>query len=104
MKGVKNVEVSLEKGTAKIELNAANKISLSQIQTVVKKNGFSPKTALVKLNGTFADKQVIITNSNESIPASLPSDKNPELEKVYLIQGNLVIEEDSQQMTVTSFQ
>ena len=104
MEGVKNVEVSLEKGLAKIEINPANQVTLSQIQTVVKKNGFSPKSAQLKLKGKISDKQVTITNSNESIPATVEADEKPEPEKEYMIEGNLVIEEDSQRMTVTSFQ
>jgi copper chaperone CopZ len=104
MEGVKNVEVSLEKGLAKIELNPANSVTLSQIQTVVEKNGFSPKSAQMKLKGKISNKEVIVTTSNEAIPATVPEDKKPEPDKAYEIQGNLVIEEDSQQLTVTAFE
>jgi copper chaperone CopZ len=103
MEGVKKVDVSLEKGLANIELNPANQITLEQIQTVVEKNGFSPKSAELKLKGKISDKQVIVTGSNESIPATLPVDKKPEQEKVYDVEGNLVIEEESQRLTVTAF-
>ena len=104
MKGVKNVEMSLEKGLAKIELNPDNPITLSQIQTIVEKNGFSPKSAQLKLIGKISDQEVTITNSNESIPATMETDQEkPEPDKVYTIEGNVVIEEDSRKITVTSF-
>ena len=106
MEGVKNVEVSLEKGLANIQLNQGNQITLSQIQTVVKKNGFSPKRAQLKLKGKISDKEVTITNSNESIAATVATDEKskPEMDKEYTIEGKIVIEEESQKMTVTSFQ
>ena len=106
MKGVKNVEMSLEMGLAKIELNPDNQITLSQIQTIVEKNGFSPKSAQLKLIGKISDQEVTITNSNESIPATAAETDQkakPEPDKEYTIEGNLVIEEDSRKFTVTSF-
>lgn len=98
------MEVSLEKGLAKIELKPDNTITLSQIQTVVKRNGFAPKSAQLKLNGKVGSNQITIAKSNESVPAVLNGMKAPDPEKEYLIEGNLVIKEDSQSITLTSLQ
>lgn len=97
LEGVKNVEVSLEKGLAKIECNADNRITLSQILSIVKKNGFSPKSADVQLKGLIGEKQVQVSDSNESIAATIKDESKPDTNKEYLIQGKLEISEDDEE-------
>jgi copper chaperone CopZ len=90
LEGARKVDVSLEKGSARIELQPGNKVTLEQIQTIVKKNGFSPRSAHLKLSGTTQDKQVTISKSGESVLATYQTDK-PAEQKEYLIEGNLTI-------------
>lgn len=41
--GIKDVSVSLNKGTATIELKPGNKVTVAEIKDVVRKNGFTLK-------------------------------------------------------------
>ena len=96
------MEVSLEKGLAKVAMKPDNKVTLTQLQNVVKKNGFAPKSAHVKLNGRFQNNQVVITKSEESVPALVKENLSLDPQKQYRMEGDLTIEEDSQKLTVLS--
>ena len=98
------MEVSLEKGLAKVEMKPENKITLIQLQNVVKKNGFAPKSAHVKLNGRFQNNQVVISKSEESVPAVFKENSSLDPQKQYRLEGDLTIEEDSQKLLVVSVQ
>jgi len=43
MDGVKKVKVSLNKGTAIIDLKPGNEVTIEQIKEIVRRNGFTPK-------------------------------------------------------------
>lgn len=51
MQGVKGVKVSLNQGTATVELKPGNKVTVEDIKKVVRKNGFTPKETKI-LEGT----------------------------------------------------
>jgi copper chaperone CopZ len=95
--GVETVDVSLEQGLARVQLKPTNKVTLQKIQTVVKKNGFSPKSAKVQLRGTIQHRenrlQVTVSGSAEIIPAAIPQGATVSDENEHLIEGNLKIED-----------
>ena len=43
LEGVKKAQVSLNKGTAVVELKPGNNVTVDQIKDIVKRNGFTPK-------------------------------------------------------------
>lgn len=95
--GAEKVDVSLEQGLAKIQLKPENKVTLAAIQTVIKKNGFSPKKAEVKLRGKLQSHTLTITGSNESLPAKLNQEHSIDPQKEYWIEGSLKIEDNGAQ-------
>ena len=104
--GAEKVDVSLEKGLATIQLRPANKATLAVIQSIIKKNGFSPKGANVKLRGKIRDQnnslQVTITGSNETLPAKLNQQHSFDPQKEYWIEGTLKIEDKgAQNLTIS---
>ena len=104
--GAEKVDVSLEQGLAKIQLKPENKVTLASIQTIIKKNGFSPKSANVKLRGKLRNQNnsliLTITGSNESLPAKLNPQHSIDPQKEYWIEGSLKIEDDGAQSLAIS--
>lgn len=72
--GVNDVQVSLNQGTASIQLKPGNKVQLQQIRQVVESKGFTPKDATVHLTG-----QLISENDHLSI-------KVPESNEVFSLK------------------
>lgn len=54
LNGVDSVKVSLQKGTADIQLDAGNRITLAQIRRVIRTSGYPTKDALIVARGTIA--------------------------------------------------
>jgi hypothetical protein len=102
--GVEKAEISLEKGSAKISLKPDNQVTLSEIQKIVKRNGFSPEGAQLKLNGTIEKEKLIITHSNETFPLVLKNIQMPPEETEHQMTAELKIEEDRQIITITSIE
>jgi copper chaperone CopZ len=100
--GAEKVDVSLEQGLAKIQLKPENKVTLAAIQTIVKKNGFSPKSANIKLRGKLRNHTVTITGSNESFTAKLNQQHSIDPQKEYWIEGSLKIEDNGAQTLAIS--
>jgi len=100
--GAEKVDVSLEQGLAKIQLKPENKVTLAAIQNIVKRNGFSPKSANVKLRGKLRNHTLTITGSNESVPAKLNQEHSVDPQKEYWIEGNLKIEDNGAQSLTIS--
>ena len=92
IQGVQNVEVSIEKGSTHIEFKPDNKVLLSQIETAVKRNGFSPKGGNVEFKGRIQNSEVIITGTNETVSSSSNS-AAADPQKEYLIRGTLKIDD-----------
>jgi copper chaperone CopZ len=64
VQGVESVNVSLNKGLATVELKPSNTVLLQKLKDVVKKNGFTPKDAVVKAVGrltTSAEHKPLFT-------------------------------------------
>lgn len=53
MEGVTSVSVSLNEGTAKLDLAATNSITLEAIRKAVIQGGFSPEEATLQVSGTL---------------------------------------------------
>ncbi len=99
--GTEKVEVSLEQGLARIQLRPENKATLKEIQTLIKKNGFSAKGAQLKLRGKLRNENnslhLTITGSNESVPAKLNQQQSFDPQKEYWIEGSLKMEDNGAQ-------
>jgi copper chaperone CopZ len=54
--GVQTVDVSLEKASADIRLKPGNRITLTQLRDVIKKNGYPTKDAQIEARGRFVDR------------------------------------------------
>ncbi len=54
--GVQTIDVSLEKASADIRLKPGNRITLTQLRDVIKKNGYPTKDAQVEARGRFVDR------------------------------------------------
>lgn len=53
--GVESVEVSLNKGLATVKLKPANTVSIPQLWELIHKNGYTPKTTFVTVQGELAN-------------------------------------------------
>jgi copper chaperone CopZ len=54
--GVQDVKVSLNEGSADIKLKDGNKVGVEQIRDIIRKNGFTPKDAEVKVAGKVIER------------------------------------------------
>jgi len=106
--GVEKVDVSLEKGLSTIVMKNENNATLQQLETVVRKSGFSPKKARVVFKGKLQSKdgkvtQAIVTGSQEILPATSKV-ASVESDKEYQIEGLLTIESNgNQSIEIESF-
>ena len=56
IKGVENVEVSLNKGLATITLSDGNAVTMKQLRDAITKNGFTTKSSDVRVSGQLLEK------------------------------------------------
>jgi hypothetical protein len=56
LSGVESVNVSLERASAEIQLRPGNTITLDQLRTIIKNNGFTPKEATVSVVGKLIER------------------------------------------------
>jgi copper chaperone CopZ len=75
--GVQDVKVSLNEGSAVIKLKDGNKVDVEQIREIIRKNGFTPKDAEVKVAG-----KVVERNGKPALEVNGP-------DVVYLLEGNV---------------
>jgi copper chaperone CopZ len=75
--GVEDVKVSLNEGSAVIKLRDGNKVDVEQIRDIIRKNGFTPKDAEVKVAG-----KVVERNGKPALAVNGP-------DVVYLLEGNV---------------
>ncbi len=67
MQGVTEATVSLNKGEAVVKFAPDSKITLRQIQETVRKNGFSPKDARIRVAGRLFNKDgTLLLNAGDS--------------------------------------
>jgi copper chaperone CopZ len=57
LSGVEAVTVSLNDGYAEVELSEDSRLTLADIREVIRKNGFSPKDANVRVSGKLAQSE-----------------------------------------------
>ena len=67
--GVDTVEVSLEKGLAKVQMKPGNMTTLKQLNEAIAKNGFTMKDSTAIVAGT-----VVITNGKAAVQVSGSND------------------------------
>ncbi len=71
------MKVSLNEGSADIRLKDGNKVDVEQIRDIIRKNGFTPKDAEVKVAG-----KVVERNGKPALEVTGP-------DVVYLLEGNI---------------
>jgi copper chaperone CopZ len=69
IEGVKSVEVSLNKGLARVYMKTDNKITLEDLRKAIETRGFTPKEAKVKVKGKVVQEdgehQLQVTGTRE---------------------------------------
>jgi copper chaperone CopZ len=79
VKGVESVTVTLKNGLVSINLAPGNKVTLAEMRTLIKSNGFNPKEATVVVQGVVSasaegqalkvsgtDEVLVLTGSNDA--------------------------------------
>ncbi len=54
--GVDSVKVSLNEGLADIKLKDGNKVTVEQIRSIIRKNGFTPKESQARVAGRVVER------------------------------------------------
>jgi copper chaperone CopZ len=54
--GVDSVKVSLNEGVADIKLKDGNKVTIEQIRSIIRKNGFTPKESQARIAGRVVER------------------------------------------------
>lgn len=65
--GVQSVQVSLKEGLTTLELRRDNKVTLAQLRTIIKNNGFVSKEAQVVARGLVGANGFDIAGSGERL-------------------------------------
>ena len=65
--GVQSVQVSLKEGLTTLELRPENKVTLAQLRTVIKNNGFVSKDAQVVARGSVRSDGFDVAGSAERL-------------------------------------
>jgi hypothetical protein len=68
--GVETVRVSLKEGLTILELKPNNAVTLSQLRTVIRNNGFVSKEAQIVAKGTPRDGVFEVIGTNERLKVS----------------------------------
>jgi hypothetical protein len=68
--GVDGVRVSLKEGLTILELKAGNAVTLSQLRTVIRNNGFVSKEAQIVARGTPRDGSFEVGGTGERLKTS----------------------------------
>jgi len=61
IEGVEAVEVSLNEGLAVIRFGAANDVTVDDVRQIIRRNGFTPKTAEIRVAGTVKERDGRLT-------------------------------------------
>jgi hypothetical protein len=56
VEGVEDVKVSLNEGTVALELKPGNRVTVDRVREIIRKNGFTPKDATVKMAGKVIER------------------------------------------------
>lgn len=71
LQGVETVDISLNKSAAELKLGAGNKVTVEQLRTIIKNNGFTPKEAVVTTIATPGRKAGALTLEVNGQPTML---------------------------------
>lgn len=78
--GVESVDVSLNKGLARVKLKAGNTVSMPQLWELIYKNGYTPKTTTVSVRGELTivagTLQLKVSGTKDTLPLEADA-KNP---------------------------
>jgi copper chaperone CopZ len=100
--GVETVDVSLNKGLAKVKLRPGNTLRPEDFWQTVQKNGFTPKETTVIVRGEIQGGKFKVAGSNQLFDLA-PDPKSPkaldevrgQASKTLIIQGSLTPQKDS---------
>lgn len=56
VEGVQDVKVSLNDGTVAVKLKDGNEVTIEEVRDIIRKNGFTPKEAQVKVLGKVSER------------------------------------------------
>jgi len=102
--GVQTVDVSLEKASADIRLKPGNRITLTQLRDVIKKNGYPTKDAQVEARGRFVDRNGVnaldLLNGSALEIAGKPGDGGSAIMTVTGVSR--AVGKDREQLTLTT--
>ena len=74
VEGVQTVNVSLKDGVTTLDLRPDNKVTLAQLRTVIKNNGFVSKDARITARGSVSGDAFAVSGTGEVLPfAQQPS-------------------------------
>ena len=74
VEGVQTVQVSLKDGLTILELRPDNKVTLAQLRTVIKNNGFVSQDARITARGLVSGDAFAVSGTGERLPfAQAPS-------------------------------
>lgn len=80
--GVKAVDLSLNRGTATLELEPQNEVTLHTIRDSIRRGGFSPQDAIVKVAGTITldddGNRILAFGTNERYRLIAPDETDEE--------------------------
>ena len=67
VEGVQSVQVSLKEGVTTVELRPENKVTLAQLRTVIKNNGFVSREAQVIARGSVGAQSFDVAGTGERL-------------------------------------
>ena len=67
VEGVQTVRVSLKDGLTVLELRPDNKVTLAQLRSVIKNNGFVSKDAEITARGALAGESFAVSGTGERL-------------------------------------
>ena len=70
VEGVTHVEVSLKQGQTRLELQPENKVTVEQLRTIIKNNGFVSKEAHIIARGRIIDSTFEVAGTREILALS----------------------------------
>ena len=81
MRGVQHVDVSMDKGTATLDLADKNRVSIEQVWDAVKRIGFTPGDTKVTVRGAAKGQTLVISviDKTVAIEGRAPEGENAEL-------------------------
>ena len=72
VEGVDSVRVSLKEGLTILDLRADNRVTLTALRTIIRNNGFVPKTAELVARGTSRGSEFEVSGTGERIKVQSP--------------------------------